>query len=323
LRREKLAVVSMVALGVIVFASFVGAPIASRVLGHGPNEIFPYGQHSLRPVGLWTRVPDTPTVASLDPNAPPPPNVGRTLFVFGADGSLGRDEFLRVLYGGRVSLEVAIGATLLAALIGIFFGAIAGFFGGLADSVISRFTDLVMAFPILLFLVVIGSTSANDRLAQVTFYGALPAGVVSLVLVIGLFTWFYPARIVRAEVISLRQREFVEAATATGASSWWIIRKHLVPHVLPMLLVWSAIAAATAIMLEAGVTFLGAGIKIPTASWGTLLSETWGTVTNPTGYNPKTFTWWPTLLPTIAIFVTVFALNQLSESLRRVLGPGD
>jgi ABC-type dipeptide/oligopeptide/nickel transport system permease subunit len=167
----------------------------------------------------------------------------------------------------------------------------------------------------------IGSTSTNDRFAQLTLHGLVPAGVLSLIVVIGAFTWFYPARIVRTEILALRRREFVEAATATGASSVWIIRKHLLPHLLPSLLVWGSVAVATNIMLEAGVTFLGVGIKIPTSSWGALLASTWGTVTDPTGYDPATFTLWPTLLPTIAISATVLAFNQLGESLRKVLDP--
>jgi peptide/nickel transport system permease protein len=320
LRRDKVGLASGAALVFIVFMTFVGAPIAAKLLGHGPDDLFPYAQHSLKPVGPWTHVPDTSVIQSLDPLAPPPKNVGRTLFILGADGSLGRDEFLRLLYGGRVSLEVAIGATLLALLIGTTLGATAAYFGGLVDSSISRFVDLVMAFPLLLFLVMIGYTATGDRLARITLH-VFPPGVFSLILIIGLFTWFYPARIVRTEIISLRRREFVEAAEATGAGDRWIIHKHLLPHVMPSLLVWGSVAIATNIMLEAGVTFLGAGIKIPTASWGTLLASTWGTIANPTVYDPTTFSVWPTLLPTIAIFITVLAFNQFAESLRSVLDP--
>jgi peptide/nickel transport system permease protein len=321
LKRDCVALAAAVILVVVVAACFVGAPLASKLVGHGPDDIFPYGARSLKPVGLWSHVPKAVSIESLDPNVPPPTNVGRTLFVAGADGPLGRDEFLRLLYGGRVSLEVGLGAALLAILIGVVLGSVAAYFGGLVDSVISRFIDLVMAFPLLLFLVMVGYTTLGDRLSRITLHGVFAHGVLGLVLVIGLFTWFYPARIVRSEILSLRQREFVEAATATGARDSWIIRKHLIPHVVPTLLVWGSVAAATNIMLEAGVTFLGAGIKIPTASWGTLLASTWGTVTNPSGYNPTAFSVWPTLLPTIAIFVTVVAFNQFGESLRSVLDP--
>ena len=320
LRRDKVALVSAGVLVLIVFACFIGAPIAAKLLGHGPDDLFPYAQHDLKPVGPWTRVPDTPLLASLAPGAPPPKNVGTTMLVLGSDGPLGRDELLRLLYGGRVSLEVAFGAALLAIVIGVVLGATAAYFGGFVDSVISRFIDLVMAFPLLLFVVMIGYTVAGDRLSHVTL-GVFPPGVLGLVLIIGLFTWFYPARIVRSELLSLRQQEFVEAATASGASDAWIIRRHLMPHVLPTLLVWGSIAIGTAIMLEAGITFLGAGIRIPTASWGTLLASTWGTVANPTGYSSTTFSPWPTILPTVAIFLTVVAFNQLGESLRSVLDP--
>jgi peptide/nickel transport system permease protein len=321
LRHDKVALVSAGVLAFVVLACFAGGPIASKLLGHGPDDIFPYAQHDLKPVGPWTHVPDTSLIESLDPNAPPPKNVGTTLFVLGADGSLGRDELLRVLYGGRVTLGVAFGAALLALLIGLVLGSIAGFFGGVVDTVISRFTDLVMAFPLLLFVVAIGYTATGDRLTELTFGETLPKGVVALILLIGLFTWFYPARIVRTQILSVRQREFVEAATSTGASDAWILRRHLFPHVLPSLLVWAPIAVATNIMLEAGVTFLGAGIRIPTASWGTLLASTWGSLANPQGYNPVTFSSWPTIAPTAAILVTVVALNQLGESLRSVLDP--
>lgn len=320
LRRDKVALVSAAALLVIILACFAAAPLVAKLVGHGPNDLFPYGQHDLKPVGPWTHVADTPIMGDLTPGAPPPKGVGTTLLVLGSDGPLGRDEFLRLLYGGRVSLEVAFGAALLAIGIGVLLGAIAAYFGGLVDSVISRFTDLVMAFPLLLFLIMIGYTTAGDHLSYLTL-GVFPRGVVGLVLIIGVFTWFYPARIVRSEILSLRQREFVEAAEATGASDTWIIRNHLLPHVAPTLLVWGSVAAATNIMLEAGVTFLGAGIRIPTASWGTLLAATWGTVANPTGYNSTTFSPWPTILPTVAIFVTVLAFNQLGESLRSVLDP--
>jgi peptide/nickel transport system permease protein len=321
LRRDKVALLSGGVLAVVVFASFAGGPILSKLVGHGPDDLFPYAQHDLKPVGPWTHVPDTTVIESLDPGAPPPTKYGSTLLVMGADGSLGRDELLRVLYGGRVSLGIAFGATLLALLVGLVLGSIAGYFGGLVDSVISRFTDLVMAFPLLLFLVAVGYTATGDRLTEFTLNGLVPKGVIALVLLIGAFTWFYPARIVRAQIVALKQREFVEAATASGASNAWILRRHLFPHVVPSVLVWAAVAAGTNIMLEAGVTFLGAGIRIPTASWGSLLASTWGSFANPTRYDPVTFSSWPTILPTVAILVTVVSLNQLGESLRNVLDP--
>jgi peptide/nickel transport system permease protein len=321
LRRDKVALASAGALLFVLFACFFGGPILAKALGHGPDSIFPYGARSQKPVGPWTHVSKAPFIESLDPNSPPPKNVGTTLFVLGADGSLGRDELLRVLYGGRVTLGVAFGAALLALLIGLVLGSAAGYFGGFVDTVISRFTDLVMAFPLLLFVVAVGYTATGDRLTEITFGDTLPKGLLALILLIGLFTWFYPARIVRTQILTLRQREFVEAATATGASNGWILRRHLFPHVIPSLIIWGCIAVATNVMLEAGVTFLGAGIRIPTASWGTLLASTWGSLANPQLYDPTTFSQWPTIVPTAAILITVVALNQLGESLRNVLDP--
>jgi ABC-type dipeptide/oligopeptide/nickel transport system permease subunit len=323
LKRDRIALASGAVLLVILFAVFAGGPILAKVEGHGPNDLFPFSVHNLKPVGFWSHVPNTHEAGAINGygESQAPKGVGSTLMVFGADGSLGRDLLLRLLYGGRVSLEVALGATLLALLIGIVLGATAAYFGGIVDAVISRFTDLVMAFPLLLFVIVIGNTVWGDQLTEVTLGGLLDKGVFSLIVLIGAFTWFYPARIVRSQVLALRNREFVEAATMIGASDARILRKHLIPHVIPSLVAYAMVAVATNILLEAGVTFLGAGIRLPTSSWGTLLAATWGTVANPTPYNPHTFTIWPTVLPSAAIFLTVVAFNQFGEALRDALDP--
>jgi peptide/nickel transport system permease protein len=324
LRRDHVAVGCGILFALVLFAVFPGAPLAERILGHGPNDFFPYAvSTSLRPVGPLAVVPDTSELGGDDPtpfeHAPPPNGTKNTLLLLGADSQLGRDEFLRLLYGGRVSLEVAIGAALLALLIGIALGSVAGFYGGLVDAVVSRFTDLVMAFPLLLLLILIGSQF--DALTHWTLHGLLNKGVLQLVLLIGAFTWFYPARIVRTQVLSLRRAEFVEAAAMTGARDRRIIRTHLVPHVLPALIVYGTLLVATNVMIEVGVTFLGAGIKIPTSSWGTMLAQTWGSLLNPNPYNPATTQPWLTIVPSAAIFLTVFSLNQLGEGLREALDP--
>jgi peptide/nickel transport system permease protein len=279
---------------------------------------------SLRPAGPLTVTWNTPVMSGDNPfvfkHPDPPKGTGKTLLLLGADSALGRDEFLRVLYGGRVSLEIAAGAALLAILIGLLLGSIAGFYGGWTDAVISRFTDLVMAFPLLLFLVLIGSLFAHG-LTDWTFHGLINQGVFQLILIIGAFTWFYPARIVRAQIMSLRHKEFVEAAQMVGARDSRIVRTHLLPHVLPPLLAYGTLLVATNIMIEVGVTFLGAGIKLPTASWGSLLAQTWGSVLNPNAYNPATVQPWLTLVPSLAIFATVFSLNQFGEGLREATDP--
>jgi peptide/nickel transport system permease protein len=325
LRRDRVAVASGIFLAVVLFAIFPGAPLYEKAIGHGPNDFFPYAVNtSLRPVGPFSRVWDTPILADDNPLAfehkDPPSGTGKTLLLLGADSRLGRDEALRLLYGGRVSLEVALGAAILAMAIGLLFGALAGFFGGLVDAAISRLTDLVMAFPMLLFLVLIGST-VSGGLDKWTLYGALNEGVLQLVVLIAIFTWFYPARIVRTQIQTLRHREFVEAAEMTGASDARILRTHLLPHVIAPLLVYGTLLVATNIMIEVGVTFLNAGIKLPTASWGSMLAQTWGSILNPNPYNPATTQPWLTLIPSIAIFLTVFALNQFGEGLREALDP--
>ena len=325
LRRDRVALVSGAVFFAILFAVTAGGPIVARLVGHGPNDPFPYAvSTTLRPVGPWTHVYDTfeiPASPQGDIAMPPPPKgTGKTLFVLGADGPLGRDELLRLLYGGRVSLLVALAATLLALAIGTVLGAVAGYLGGLADAVVSRFTDLVMAFPYLLFLVMIGSTVSGGPSAW-TLGGLVDKGLVQLVVLIGAFTWFYPARIVRTRVQELRGAEFVEAARMTGARGSRIVRTHLLPHVVPPLVVYATLAVATNVMIEVGVTFLGAGVHLPTSSWGSLLSATWGSLLNPNPYNPARTQPWLTVIPSLAIFVTVFSLNQLGEGLREALDP--
>ena len=195
---------------------------------------------------------------------------GTSFFLLGSDSQLGRDEFLRLLYGARVSLEVAIGATILGMVVGVLMGAIAGYFGGWMDTIVSRITEIVMAFPVLLFIIALAST-VGDRLNRVTF-GFLQPGVFTLTIVIGVFGWYYPARIIRAVVLSLREKEFVEAARMLGASDARIIRSHLLPHLVAPIIVYSTLIIAQNVLLEAGLSFLGIGIPLEVPSWGNLLS---------------------------------------------------
>jgi peptide/nickel transport system permease protein len=322
-RRDRLAVASGAFLLLLVATIFVGPPIAERVLGHGPNDPFPYAVDIyLKPVGPFTRVPDLNTSVSNDPFdlGTAPPGTPTTLLLLGGDGQLGRDLFLRLLVGGRVSLEVAFGASMLAVLIGLVLGGIAGFLGGWVDGVVGRLTDFIMAFPLLLMLILLGNTVAN-QITFVTLHGVLQPGVFSLILLIGVFAWFYPARIVRAEVSALKHREFVESARMVGAGEWRILRTHVLPHVMPVLLAYSSFLIASTILIEAGLSFLNVGIRLPTASWGTLLTNAWGTYRNPQVYDPQRMTIWVTLFPTLAILVTACAWTLFGEGLRRALAP--
>src|SRR5919202_2573693 len=186
-RRDRVAVAAGGFVVCLLLAVSVGAPLAAHLLHHGPNDPFPYAVDvNTKPTGPWTRVPALNDVQEPDEFAvglpKPPEGTPGTLLVLGADGALGRDELLRLLYGGRVSLEVAVGATALAILIGAVLGSIAAYFGGLVDAVISRLTDLVIAFPLLLFLIMLGTTTVGDKLVNITFGGVLNRGVFALVV---------------------------------------------------------------------------------------------------------------------------------------------
>jgi peptide/nickel transport system permease protein len=299
-RRDKVAIASGFFIIFLFVAAFAGAPLAEKWLGHGPNDIFPtegVDQVSLVPVGPWT-VAQSPSGEEI-------------LFVLGAADTLGRDEFLRLLYGARVSLEVAIGATLLSMLIGVLLGSIAGYFRGGIDAIISRVTEIVMAFPLLLFVIALAAT-AGDQLNDITLGGAFEPGVIMLILIGGLFFWFYPARIVRAQVLSLREKEFVEAARMVGSSDWRIIRSHLLPHLVAPIIVYSTLIVAQFVLFEAGLSFLGLGIELPTASWGSLLS------TAPEFYTQQP---WLMVWPGLAVLLTTLAFNLLGDGLRDAFDP--
>jgi peptide/nickel transport system permease protein len=304
-RRDKVAIGGGAFIIFLFLSAFVGAPVAAKLLGHGPNDLFSGGVHTdtLLPVGPWTHV-------STIPYAGAPGHWSSTLFILGGDGQLGRDEFLRLLYGAQVSLEVAIGATVLSMLIGVVMGSVAGYHGGWIDTIVSRVTEIVMAFPLLLFIIALAST-VGDRLNDITL-GFLGKGVVTLVLVLGFFGWFYPARIVRAQVLSLREKEFIEAARMVGASDARIVRSHLLPHLVAPIIVLSSITVAQFILLEAGLSFLGIGIKQPTPSWGSLLSD------GPTYYLTQP---WLMVWPGLAILFTTLAFNLLGDGLRDAFDP--
>jgi peptide/nickel transport system permease protein len=318
--RERLGVVAFAVLLSIVLACFVGEPLLGWVLGHGPDTFFPKAVDvNLHAVGPWANVPDQPLDA--------PARHGTTLFVLGADGPLGRDEFLRLLAGGRLSLEIAGIATLLAVSIGVTLGTVAGWFGGAIDAVVARLTELTMAFPILLLVVAIGQTIA-DRFENVTVHGVFEPGVVALGVVIGLFAWFYPARVVRAQTQALRQYEFVEAARMVGNSELRIIRKHVLPHLAGPVIVWSTLVAASVIVLEAALSVLNFGVKLGTASWGSLLSDAWGSLLvfnprydplNTNYYQPRSG--WLMLWPSLALFLTVLCLALVGDAVRNAIDP--
>jgi peptide/nickel transport system permease protein len=299
-KRDRIAIASGIFVIFLILVAAVGGPLAKHFIGHGPNDLFiGYGgtDTDLLPVGPWTHV------QALDGS-------GTQIFVLGASDSLGRDEFMRLLYGARVSLEVAIISTLLVMALGTLTGAIAGYFRGVTDTVISRVIEITMAFPALLLIIAMAST-IGDQLNGVTL-GIFGNGVVTLILIFTVFGWFYPARVMRAQVLSLREKEFVEAARMVGAGDWRIIRSHVLPHLVAPIVVFSTLLVASYILAEAGLSFLGVGIPLPTASWGNLLAEA-----------PKYYQQVPWLMvwPGLAVLMTTLAFNLLGDGLRDAFDP--
>jgi len=307
LRRDKIALVSF---GFIVFlfaSAFAGAPLAAHLLGHGPNTQFGYGVSypSYVPVGPWTYVSKAPYYG-----VPHPGRYGHTLFIFGGADQLGRDLFLRILYGAQVSLEVGIFATVGSVTIGVLMGLLGGYFRGWIDTIVSRMIEIVMVFPYLLFIIALRIVAGN-ALNKITL-GFLPSGVFTLALIFTAFGWFYPARIMRGVVLSLREKEFVEAARMTGASDWRIMRSHLLPHLMAPIIVYSTILVAQNILGEAGLSFLGLGVGADVPSWGNLLQQA------PSYYQTDV---WILLFPGFAILFTTIAFNLLGDGLRDAFDP--
>ena len=297
-RRDRLAIVSIFVIVALLLVCFPGAEIASRILGHGPDDLF------------FDGVDDRAIPKGPGAEVTHPITGEKQILPLGADSALGRDELHRLMYGGRVSLEVAVISTMGVMFIGTLLGAIAGFYRGWSDTVISRVTEITMAFPALLFIIALAST-IGSRLDNVTF-GIFGRGVVTLVLVFWVFGWFYPARIIRAQVLSLREKEFIEAALMTGASDWRIIRSHLLPHLVAPIIVFSTLVVATYILAEAGLSFLGLGIKLPTASWGNLMQQAQEYYT----LQPLLMLW-----PGLAVLITTLAFNLLGDGLRDAFDP--
>src|SRR5437764_4097472 len=292
-RRHKIAIAGGITIILLIFAAFIGAPIARALLGHGPNDLFFTAMNANgQPIGPLAHVDDP-----LHPGH-------QAFFLLGADSTLGRDEFLRLLYGAQVSFEVALLATFGSISIGVLLGSIAGYYRGWIDTIVSRVTEITMAFPVLLFIIALAST-IGDSLNNITF-GIFGRGVFNLFLILSVFGWFYPARIMRAVVLSLREKEFVEAARMVGASDWRIIRSHILPHLVAPMIVYTTLAVASFIIAEAGLSYLGVGIKLPTASWGNLLQQASDYYTT----QPWLMVW-----PGLAVLITTLSFNLLGGGL--------
>jgi ABC-type dipeptide/oligopeptide/nickel transport system permease subunit len=246
-----------------------------------------------------TLAPHDPLAQGLDRRLLPPSwlSGGSSAYLLGTD-QIGRDVFSRIIYGARISLPIALAASALGAGVGIPLGAIAGYFRGGADGILSNAMDIQLSFPFLLFAVSIIAVSGP--------------GVSVLVVVLAIGSWVAYARIVRGMVLSLREKEFVQAARALGVSSGRIIARQIVPNVLPTALVVGTLDVGRIIILEATLSFLGLGVQPPTPSWGMSLSDAREYIQ---------IAWWTATFPGLAIMLVVLSVNQLGDGLRDILDP--
>ncbi|GIF78587.1 ABC transporter permease [Asanoa siamensis] len=290
LKRDKAAMAGGIVIILLILIA-IFAPLIVNAWGYDPNS---FHQETMDPA---TQAPtSTFPFGSFDPK-----------HLMGVEPPFGRDIFSRVLYGARISLIIAFLATLLSVIIGATLGVIAGFLGGWVDWLISRAMDLFLAFPILVFAIALAGVIPDKAFGL----SGDTLRIVLLIFIIGFFNWGYMARIVRGQTLSLREREFVDAARSLGARNGYILRKELLPNLVAPILIYATLLIPTNILFEAGLSFLGVGIRPPTATWGGMLSEAVRYYTMPH------FMFWPGL----AIFITVLAFNLFGDGLRDALDP--
>jgi peptide/nickel transport system permease protein len=238
---------------------------------------------------------------------------GRLLFALGTD-ELGRDILTRVLYGARISLAVGLGATLINLILGVLLGLLAGYYGRWLDGLLMRITDMFFAFPGMLLAIIILATlnqpAVRESLASIS--SQVDPGIWGLILALGITGWTGIARVIRSQVLSLKELEFIEAARAVGCSNARIIFVHLLPNCMAPLIVLGTMQVAYNILNEAGLSFLGLGVQPPAASWGGMLSD---------GRPFLESAWWWGVFPGLALALTVLGFNLLGDGLRDVLDP--
>lgn len=298
IRRSKIALLSLCAVVAIMLFALL-APALSALSGNDP-----FTSNTSPEVLDDFQTPGLPLPGYMYPSAQ---------HWLGVEPGLGRDLFARLAYGGQVSLTIALLSTAVSVVLGTVLGAAAGYFGGKTDAIISRIMDLFLAFPHLLLVLsltpILQSRLRDTPLGEGSF---LP--MASLVIILGFFGWAYLARIVRGQVLSLREREFVEAARSFGASHISVLFRQIIPNVMGVVLVYATMLIPTNISAEAALSFLGVGVKDPTPSWGQMLnaaqSGNWY-LSDP----------WFLAVPGAMLIVTVLAFNLLGDAVRDALDP--
>lgn len=293
LKGDRSAKISAAIIGLFLFLA-ITAPVFTWIIHTTPDEFHPETldpEFGTNPLGKFGGISGT--------------------HWFGVEPRTGRDVFLRFVFGARTSLTIALSATLLATLIGVIIGLISGFFGGKTDLVLSRSMEITLAFPSILFALAI-----TPVLENVFESWGLPPGngtrIPVMIFVLSMFGWPYIARIVRGQVISLREREFVEAARALGASKYHLVFHQILPNLWAPILVTVALNIPTMITAEAALTFLGAGVIDPTSDWGAML------LASVPFYNVNpTYTF----IPGFALFLLVLSFSILGDSIRDALDP--
>ena len=231
--------------------------------------------------------------------------------LFGTD-TVGRDILARTIYGGQISLMIGLTAVLIELIAGIMIGAISGYYGGWIDSILMRITEAILNIPQIFLLLVMAKFFAG-RIPNINIFGrAMSGSVVVIIVIIGLTSWPYLARIVRAEFLSIKENDFVLAARATGTSSTQIIFRHILPNSIAPIVVSATLGVANAILSEAYISFLGLGVQPPTATWGNMLEG---------AYNYIESASWLWIFPGILIVLTVLSINFLGDGLRDALDP--
>lgn len=274
-------------LGFIVFLILLAltAPLISKyIVHHGPNELF---REQVSDIGL--------------PKGP------SKHFWFGAD-TVGRDVFVRTIYGTRTSLLVAVFATGIALVIGVTLGIIAGFKGGAVDTLISRTIDIVLSMPLLVFAIGIAAACQIKGCLG----GVIKPGLPLVVFIIALFSWTYIARIIRGQTLSIREREFIEASRSLGASSRRIISREILPNLMAPIIIYATLIVPGNILFEAYLSFLGLGVPQSTPSWGRMISD---------ASSIFEVAWWLMFFPGLLLLMTTLAFNLLGDGLRDALDP--